>query len=71
MGNSQSGFIQSVYKRNKRGFSSFNHALRVDVKEYNIDYTEIKFNEKDMPYFKLALVDRHLDEISDDESYHE
>jgi hypothetical protein len=52
-----------VYKRNKRGFSSFDHALRVDVKEYDIDYTEIKLDSTEKPYLKLALVDRHLEEL--------
>lgn len=63
MGNSRSSFIQGVYKRNKRGFSSFDHTLRVDVEEYDIDYTEIKLDSAEKPYLKLALVDRHLEEL--------
>jgi len=66
MGNSYANFIESVYRKNGRAIiksGRTKHNLRIDVKEYNIDRSEITFDNRDMPYFKLALVDRHLDEV--------
>lgn len=66
MANSRSNFIKGVYRKNSRPFAGFRetgHSLTVDVEEYDIEYNQIKFNRKDMPYFKLALVDRHLEEL--------
>jgi|APHM01.1.fsa_nt_gi hypothetical protein len=66
----QAWIVGSAYKKNMGGMAiQQTHDMVVELREYHcVGHDEIELDREDFPYVKLALIDRHLDELLADES---
>jgi hypothetical protein len=64
---SYTDLVASVYRREnmllRRHMATSNDHIRVDVDGYPVPESEIKLRKDKFGYFRLALLDRHIDEL--------
>lgn len=65
---SQTDIVAKFYRKNNRtafGRGISQHSMTVKLGDYPVDEPNISLSGDDFPYFRLALIDRHLEELLD------
>lgn len=69
---SQADFIRKTYKKNTRNNKAWQfgatkpHNIAIRLQDFDVDKERMDFEPDDYPYFRAALLDKHLEETNDE-----
>lgn len=67
---SQAEFIEKLYIKNSRNMGAWQfsegdqHDVSIKLDDYTVEPDRMNFESNDFPYFRIALLDKHLEETN-------
>ena len=67
---SQAKLINGVFRKNSRKMNTWSyddgdfHSLTINLEDFDVEPDRMSFKPMDYPYFRVALLDKHLEETN-------